>query len=576
MSKLHVDQQSVKKILSENKSKYLIPEYQRPYEWGEDKCRTLWEDILDFAIPDNNPDNFNSNDEYFLGSIVTFKNDDEKCLEVIDGQQRITTLLLLLRAIYTKLDRAEDDGAKNIKSQIESCLWYIDEITAKPDKDKIRIDTKVATDKDRTSFVNILKTGKNDSKNIYSINYNFFQEWINDFIERFPTYFYKFCVRILNNCILLPIECESQEIALRIFTTLNDRGMPLADSDIFKAQLYKYYNNEGKQDEFIKQWQELSEICDDLPKSKFNPIDETFTQYLYWLRAKENIKDTTVPGLRKYFEQNKYEKLKNIQVTKDVIALANFWRILSDKDIDNQLGISTDALKYIHCLEYMPNAFWKYNLTVFFFANKDEKGSMPSKEFENFVKKTLAFCFVSFVVRPTVSDIKNISIPALVEVAKKGNFVHTNSRLTKETFTQQFHNIYSQSKTMIKPLLLWEAYQIPEQEIIEKKFKLEIEHILPKNWKSGSYKEWNKADADDFLEKIGNKILLDKKTNIQAGDVFFKKKKEDYYTKSPLKVIGKLVSDFPHDDWIKSDIETRENKLLNDFIQFAEQYGIFS
>ncbi|MDR2119448.1 MAG: DUF262 domain-containing protein, partial [Tannerella sp.] len=102
MSKLHVDQQSVKKILSEYKSKYLIPEYQRPYEWDEDKCRTLWDDILEFAIPENNPDKFNSSDEYFLGSIVTFKNEDN-CLEVIDGQQRITTLLLLLRAIYKQL-----------------------------------------------------------------------------------------------------------------------------------------------------------------------------------------------------------------------------------------------------------------------------------------------------------------------------------------------------------------------------------------------------------------------------------------------------------------------------------------
>ncbi len=155
MSKLHVDQQSVKKILSENKSKYLIPEYQRPYEWDEDKCRTLWEDILEFAMPDNNPDNFNSNDEYFLGSIVTFKNDDEKCLEVIDGQQRITTLLLLLRAIYKKLEPAQDEQSKYLKSEIEPCLWQTDGIPPKPNKDIVRIETKVATDNDRDAFVQI-------------------------------------------------------------------------------------------------------------------------------------------------------------------------------------------------------------------------------------------------------------------------------------------------------------------------------------------------------------------------------------------------------------------------------------
>ncbi|MDR0559022.1 MAG: DUF262 domain-containing protein [Prevotellaceae bacterium] len=76
MSKLHVDQKSVKNILSEKSNQYLIPEYQRPYEWDKDKCRTLWDDILEFAMPDNNPDNFDSKEEYFLGSIVTFKDSD--------------------------------------------------------------------------------------------------------------------------------------------------------------------------------------------------------------------------------------------------------------------------------------------------------------------------------------------------------------------------------------------------------------------------------------------------------------------------------------------------------------------
>ncbi|KAA6313092.1 hypothetical protein EZS27_036082, partial [termite gut metagenome] len=429
---------------------------------------------------------------------------------------------------------------------------------------------KVATDNDRDSFVKILKIGEANGKDIYSKNFQLFQKWIDEYVKVYPIPFYSFCVRLLHNCILLPIECESQEVALRIFTTLNDRGMPLADSDIFKAQLYKYFNSEGKQDDFIKQWQELSEICDDIPKSKLNQIDEIFTQYMYWLRAKNEIKDTTVPGLRKYFEHSKYEKLKNAQVMRDVIALSNFWKVLSEKEFDNQMGISKEALKYIHCLEYMPNAFWKYNLTVYFFAHKNETNTMFSTEFENFVKKTLAFCFVSFVIRPTVSDIKNASIPALVEVAKKGEFIHTNDRLTKEAFTQQFHNISSQSKTMIRPILLWEAYQIPEQEIIGKNVRVEIEHILPKNWKSGSYKDWNKTDAEEYLEKIGNKILLDKKTNIQAGDGFFKKKKDDYYAKSPLKAIEKLANDFPHDDWIKLDIENRENNLLNSFISFCD------
>ncbi|MDR2130244.1 MAG: HNH endonuclease family protein, partial [Odoribacteraceae bacterium] len=178
-----------------------------------------------------------------------------------------------------------------------------------------------------------------------------------------------------------------------------------------------------------------------------------------------------------------------------------------------------------------------------------------------------------FVIRPTVSDIKNFSIPALVDIANKKPFTHTNERLTQDAFERQFNTIYSQSSKMIKPLLLWEAYQLSEQELLVN-IKLEIEHILPKNWKSANYKNWNRSDADEYLEKIGNKVVLDKKTNIQAGDGFFKTKKDNWYKKSPLKVVHKLIEDYPHDDWIKEDIESREATLLNSFVAFAKRYGI--
>ena len=99
MSKLNIDQKSVKALFSEKKSDFLIPDYQRPYAWGEKECQTLWDDLFLFAFPDNDCDKFKSDsDEYFLGPIVTFKNDDGK-LEIIDGQQRLTTLMQRLRPL---------------------------------------------------------------------------------------------------------------------------------------------------------------------------------------------------------------------------------------------------------------------------------------------------------------------------------------------------------------------------------------------------------------------------------------------------------------------------------------------
>ena len=77
MSKLGIEQKTVRQLLGDNKADFLIPDYQRPYAWEEKECQTLWDDIFAFAFPDNDCDKFDRhNDEYFLGPIVTFLNDD--------------------------------------------------------------------------------------------------------------------------------------------------------------------------------------------------------------------------------------------------------------------------------------------------------------------------------------------------------------------------------------------------------------------------------------------------------------------------------------------------------------------
>lgn len=120
MSKLNIDQKTVKGLFQDSKSDFLIPDYQRPYAWGDDECKTLWEDLFSFSFPNDNSDQFNDNDEYFLGPIVTFKNDDRK-MEIIDGQQRLTTLMLLLRAFYNKLGHMQDTRSVKMKEDIEKC-----------------------------------------------------------------------------------------------------------------------------------------------------------------------------------------------------------------------------------------------------------------------------------------------------------------------------------------------------------------------------------------------------------------------------------------------------------------------
>ena len=102
MSKLSVDQKSVSALINQTTTtSFLIPDYQRPYAWTEDECATLWDDIEAFCIPEGNADAFDPSDEYFLGPIVTFRNDAGQ-LEVIDGQQRLTTVSYTHLTLPTK------------------------------------------------------------------------------------------------------------------------------------------------------------------------------------------------------------------------------------------------------------------------------------------------------------------------------------------------------------------------------------------------------------------------------------------------------------------------------------------
>lgn len=207
MSKLNIDQKTIKLLLTDKHSDFLIPDYQRPYAWGEDECATLWDDLFTFAFPNDDCDAFEStSDEYFLGPIVTFKNDAGQ-LEIIDGQQRLTTIMLLLRAFYDKFANMKDKQSIKVRDSIAGCVWKTDEFDD-PDMDALKIDSEVASDSDKDEFLDILRHGSVGpmSHSAYSRNFAFFSKRMAEMASEWPSYIALFAARILNNVILLPIE----------------------------------------------------------------------------------------------------------------------------------------------------------------------------------------------------------------------------------------------------------------------------------------------------------------------------------------------------------------------------------
>lgn len=576
MSKLNVDQKTIILLLSDKKSDFLIPDYQRPYAWKETQCQTLWDDLVSFAFPDNNSDKFDINDEYFLGSIVTFENEDKK-KEVIDGQQRLTTLMLLLRAFYDKFGNMQDENSLKIKNRISQCLWKTNEF-GDADLDVLKITSEVAMDDDKNEFLNILKTGKIEKnyKSNYAKNYCFFQEKINIFLNEYPSYFVYLPARILNNCIFLPIEAESQDTALRIFSTLNDRGLPLSDADIFKAQLYKFYNSKNEREEFIESWKELETICSKIFSSQNTPMDELFTRYMYFMRANQGIKSSTTEALRKFYEKDKYSLLKNENTLLNLSVLADFWNDVYSQEVDR---FSKKVLKKLFILNYAPNSMWHYFLSVYFLKNRDENNLLEEEKLDEFLTRIIAFIWSYAFVKPGVNALRTPVYAEMVNIVEGKEISFLGFKIEKETLKSIMNHFeFNNGRPITKSMLTWWIFSFEDQEIPSLTTNFEIEHIFAKKRQENDKTLTNIKN----LESLGNKSLLESRINIRASDYKFDDKIKYYRgfvnDKGDNKE-GTMIAELKeiknkYSTFSENDIELRNQEIINKFISFVEENNI--
>jgi uncharacterized protein with ParB-like and HNH nuclease domain len=575
MSKLNIDQKTIAGLFSDKRADFLIPDYQRPYAWEISECQTLWDDIFFFAFPDNDYTKFNSyGDEYFLGPIVTFKNENNK-MEIIDGQQRLTTLMLLLRAFYEKFGNMQDENSKKTKENLEKCIWKTDEFGT-PDKLKLKINSEVATDDEKEEFLNILRTGIVEEKmrSRYAVNYKFFQVKINDFLQAYPSYFSYLPTRILNNCILLPIEAESQDTALRIFSTLNDRGLPLSDADIFKAQFYKYYTQKGEKDKFIERWKTLEELSNKIfHPIKGTPMDELFTRYMYYERALRGIKSSTTEALRKFYEKDNYSLLKNDVTLGNLELLADFW---NDVMIQSKERFSDRVLKRLYVLNYAPNGMWYYFVSVYFMQNKDSRGKLDDDKFYVFITKITAFIWVYAIVNPGVNALRTPVYAEMLNIILGKEVSFSDYKFDPVQLESQINNYeFTNGRPITKSMLTWWAFCNANQELISLESLFEIEHIYAKKRQDNE----KKLSSNRKLECLGNKAILEKRINIRASDYRFEDKIKYYIghttekgqiKKGTLNFELKSLSE-TYDDFFERDIDERNDKIIRTFIEFLNE-----
>ncbi|GAA6817636.1 hypothetical protein AOH178_04020 [Helicobacter pylori] len=266
---------------------YQIPIYQRPYQWTEENCEKLLDDLF-FNYEDDRES------DYFCGSLVLIAISEDskaKTYDVVDGQQRLSTFILLAKVLATLYDKNLNENCKTSRGFLEKSLGdtdgekrkrlIFDTIGLNAEKDfqnALDFFDDLDASKGENSKSNAPSKGKNSYlKNAICLK-NYLEEKeiadINDFIRW-----------LYLKVIFIKTTCSNISMALRIFSVLNARGLPLHAIDVFKVELLKKLAKEKDQEEFVCRWNALHQKCLDneskFPKRKENKREKNAAEILF-------------------------------------------------------------------------------------------------------------------------------------------------------------------------------------------------------------------------------------------------------------------------------------------------------
>ena len=534
MKAIHADPREVRKLFTE---RYTIPDFQRPYSWELEHCERLWEDILAFYNQKTT-----GSDRYFLGNMVIHYLDNE--FAVIDGQQRLTTLLLLIKALHQK--------AGTVKA-LEECLKMKNPLTSEL-TDELRVESNVI-EGDKKSLADIIfNNGRSlpeDSK--IKVNYQYFnkaiEQWWNDQGNN-PDKLTGLILTVLDQVVLLPIHCGSEDDALTIFETINNRGMSLNDADIFKAKIY--HKVDGEKEDFVNRWNAL------------NNHEWLFRNYMHVLRASENDVTKEI-ALRSFFAQKGrlqkpwaqiIESLEIIDVVYDSLHLSDWstvgWRIL----------------------ETYPNYYWTFPLCVFLhkYGRFDSTGSFvltkgDTIKYEELISESIKFFFTKGVVHNSVNAVRDVVFRVCALIHSDGNYVEEfkNGYLSDaKEFERKIMDM--QYGRCLRGLVVICAALNPAQDMEAFKDMLSsnwhIEHILPKKW--NDYDGWTAETWEGSLNSLGNLTPLEWNLNISAKNEYFQRKKHKY----SLSAVQDALDLIGVDEWTIKSCTTRDEQSRQRILDF--------
>ncbi|GAA9203095.1 DUF262 domain-containing protein [Helicobacter pylori] len=572
-------------LATEFKAYYQIPIYQRPYQWTEKNCEKLLDDLF------SSYECYKESD-YFCGSLVLIAigKDSEtnaETYDVVDGQQRLSTFILLAKVLATlynnevlnnKISRdflekslGDTDGEKrkrlifntiglNAKKDFQDALDFFDDLDAS---------------KGENSKINDPSKGKNSYlKNaICLINYLREKEIenINDFIKWL--YF---------KVVFIRTTCSNISMALRIFSVLNARGLPLHAIDVFKVELLKKLAKEKDQEEFVSRWNALRQKCSKneskFPKRKENKREKDaaeilFSWYLTYLHPVTSGKSME-ERLADLFERLNKTPLEYLKSIEDFYSA--YCEVLEMQD------------RHAHLLSYLASDFWRIILCTSILHHYSDQDIEALKEllvkfyYQNWVAeqkepKKQTNCNIIKALK------EKKSVENIASIVKK--YLDDDNNKITQNFREKLKDdhLYEQHKkasknSWLRPILILVEYFMsddPKPKRIQTN-DFHVEHILPQNPTLSSQwaKDFSEEERELYTHSLANLTLLGGTKNTKASNLDFKDKKEIYMgeeirlnKKKTFRVMTcyKMTIDIAHHytEWTPKSLEKREKDLMS-------------
>lgn len=356
---------------------------------------------------------------------------------------------------------------------------------------------------------------------------------------------------------MLPISADSQDTALTIFSTLNNRGLPLSDADIFKA---KIYNNltDGEKDGFIEQWKTLEKEAVEAHES----IQQLFYYYMFYLRAKEGDVSSTTPGIRKFYSANKFARLYEPDLMDELRTVLNLWKVINtNQDIPSETWDNKSPIRNaLDTLNSYPNEYWKYPVITYYMAHRKEEDF--DNKFLLFLNKLSGELMMRFILFPTINavkgDIMKLNAKIINDAHPDFSFRAIDTKDLEERIRLPHRNI-------VRMLLKTYAYD-HQQKLLPDNWQ--IEHILPQRWQMTFFPGVPDEEVEQMVEHIGNKTPFERKLNIVASNGYFMKKQSEYQ-KSEIEITKSLVSSISG-DWTLQHIEHRDKIVSEEIMRLLQ------